>query len=352
MMRAKRMAGLGALKRTMGLTIILVFAIFLGLLTIISFFFVDPFTSLVLGLVGAAFIVLLQYMIGPVIVRFASRLHYLAPGENRWLESKVGQLASQSGIPMPKLAISPDPTPNAFVFGRTRSSATLAVHQGLLQRLNEDEIEGVLAHELGHIKHRDFVVVTIISAIPLVAYLIARSVMFGASGYGRSRSSKDNDAGLLIVVALAAYAVYILTTLLSLKLTRLRESYADAYSAFLTQRPRELESALTKIAYGLSMSPEEPHGARAFFIEDPAQAKKDVAGIIDQKSKYDLDHDGVLSERELEQAMEQDAKSNWRKAAELFATHPPTYKRILLLREIEQDMNTGTFQQANIYRHV
>jgi heat shock protein HtpX len=345
------MAGLGALKRTMGLTIILVFAIFLGLLTIISFFFLDPITSLVVGLVGAAFIILLQYLIGPVIVRIASRLHYLAPGENRWLEAKVGQLASQSGIPMPRLAISPDPTPNAFVFGRTRSGATLAVHQGLLQRLNEDEIEGVLAHELGHIKHRDFVVVTIVSAIPLVAYLIARSVLYGASGY-RGRSGKDNDAGILVVVALAGFAVYILTTLLSLKLTRLRESYADAYSAFLTQRPRELESALTKIAYGLSLSPEEPHGARAFFIEDPAQAKKDVAGIIDQKSRYDLDHDGVLSERELEQAMEQEAKSNWRKAAELFATHPPTYKRILLLREIEQDMNTGTFQQANIYRHV
>jgi heat shock protein HtpX len=344
------MAGLGALKRTMSLTIILVFAIFLGLLTLISVFFLDPMTSLVIGLSGAVLIILFQYLIGPVIVRLASRLHYLAPGENRWLESKVGQLASQSGIPMPRLAISPDPTPNAFVFGRTRSGATLAVHQGLLQRLNEDEIEGVLAHELGHIKHRDFVVVTIVSAIPLVAYVIARSVMYGAAGGGRSRE-KDN-VGALIVVALAAYAVYILTTLLSLKLTRLRESYADAYSAYLTQRPRELESALTKIAYGLSLSPEEPHGARAFFIEDPAQAKKDVAGIMDQKSKYDLDRDGVLSERELELAMEQEAKSNWRKAAELFATHPPTYKRILLLREIEQDMDTGTFQQSNIYRHV
>src|SRR6266852_159738 len=344
------MAVLGTLKRTMSLTIILVFAIFLGLLSIISYFFVDPTTSLVLGLVGAAFIILFQYAIGPVIVRIASRLHYLAPGENSWLESKVAQLASQSGIPMPRLAISPDPTPNAFVFGRSRQGATLAVHQGLLQRLNEDEIEGVIAHELGHIKHRDFIVVTIIAAIPLVAYLIARSVMWGAASSGRSR--EKNNAGALVLIALAAYAVYILTTLLSLKLTRLRESYADAYSAYLTQRPRELDGALTKIAYGLSMSPEEPHGARAFFIEDPAQAKKDVAGIMDQKSKYDLDRDGVLSERELELAMEKEAKSNWRKAAELFATHPPTYKRILLLREIEQDMNTGNFQQSNIYRHV
>lgn len=348
------MAGLGALKRAMGLTIILVFAIFLGLMVLISVFFTDPVTSLVLGLIGAFFIILLQYLIGPVIVRWTSRLHYLAPGENRWLESKVDQLASQSGVPMPRLAISPDQTPNAFVFGRTRSGATLAVHQGLLQRLDEDEIEGVLAHELGHVKHRDFVVVTMISAIPLVAYLIARSVLWGGyvSGYSGRGSSKNNSGAVLIAIAALAYVVYILTTLLALKLTRLRESYADAYSAFLTQKPRELESALTKIAYGLSLAPGEPHGARAFFIEDPAQAKKDVAGIIDQKSKYDLDHDGVLSQRELEMAMEAEAKSNWKKAAELFMTHPPTYKRILLLREIEQDLNTGTFQGSNIYKHV
>jgi Zn-dependent protease with chaperone function len=153
-------------------------------------------------------------------------------------------------------------------------------------------------------------------------------------------------------VAIAAYAVYILTTLLALRLTRLRESYADAYSAFLTRRPRELESALTKIAYGLAIAPGEPHGARAFFIEDPAQAKRDVAEIQNQTSKYDLDRDGVLSERELQAAMEAEAKSGWRRAAELFSTHPPTYKRILLLREIEQDMNTGTFEQSAVYQHV
>ncbi len=347
------MAGLGALKRTMSFTIIIVFAIFLGLLTIISyFFFLDPVGALILGLIGAFIIMLLQFLIGPVIVRATSRLHYLQPGENHWLEQKVGELAARSGIPMPRLAISPDPTPNAFVFGRSQSGATLAVNQGLLQRLNEDEIEGVIGHELGHVKHRDFIVVTMISAIPLVAYLIARTVFWTGAASGRGSRDRGGGAGLLIIVAVAAYVVYILTLLLSLRLTRLRESYADAYSAFLTSRPRELESALTKIAYGLSLSPEEPHGARAFFIEDPAQAKQEVASIIDQRSKYDLDRDGVLSERELESAMQQEAKSTWRRVNSLLSTHPPTYKRILLLREMEQDIGSGTFQQTDIYRHV
>src|SRR2546430_17492354 len=104
---------------------------------------------------------------------------------------------------MPRLAVSADPTPNAFVFGRTPNSATLAIHQGLLQRLDENEIEGVIAHELGHVKHRDFIVVTMISAIPLVAYLIARSVLWGGyvSGIGGRGSNRNNNAGGLIVIA-------------------------------------------------------------------------------------------------------------------------------------------------------
>src|SRR5436853_4634484 len=146
-----------------------------------------------------------------------------------------------------------------------------------------------------------------ISAIPLVAYLIARSVLWGGYVSSGRGSNRNNSAAVLIIIAVVAYVVYILTTLLALRLTRLRESYADAYSAYLTSKPRELESALTKIAYGLSLSPEEPHGARAFFIEDPAQAKQEISSIVENKSQYDLDRDGVLSERELEKAMEAEA---------------------------------------------
>src|SRR5207244_12356879 len=141
------MSGLGALKRTMSFTIILVFAIFLGLILIVSFFFLDPTQGLILAIFGSAFIILLQYAIGPVIVRATSRLHYLAPGENQWLETKVSQMASTSGIPMPRLAVSPDPTPNAFGFGGTGERADMAVHQIQLQGLGGTEIEGMRATE-------------------------------------------------------------------------------------------------------------------------------------------------------------------------------------------------------------
>src|SRR5215831_20506542 len=129
-------SGLGALKRTMSLTIFVVFAIFLALISGITYIFsLAPVSAFLLGIFGALFVMLFQYLIGPWIVRLSTGLRYLGRGENPWLEQKVQQLAQESGIPMPRLALVPDYTPNAFVFGRTQRDATLAVNQGLLQRL-------------------------------------------------------------------------------------------------------------------------------------------------------------------------------------------------------------------------
>jgi heat shock protein HtpX len=248
---------------------------------------------------------------------------------------------------MPRLAIVPNPAPNAFVFGNSTSKMTLAVHEGLLRQLNEDEVRGVIAHELGHVKHKDSIVMTVLSAIPLLAYLIARSTLFIGTG-GRDR---DRNAGYIALAGIVAMAVYFIAQLLVLRLSRLREHFADVYSGYLTGSPRSLESALTKIAYGLSIRPEAPSGARALFISDPALAKAEVQGILDRRSQYDLDHDGVLDERELELAMEKEAKSAWTGLNEAFSTHPPTYKRILLLRQIETELHEGA-GQGNIYKRI
>jgi heat shock protein HtpX len=334
-----------------------IFGLFLlGIIFLVQYFFLgfDLVTGLLLGLGGIALFILLQYLVGPAIVAATSRLHYLKPGENQWLESTVKELAEKSGVPTPRVATVPNNTPNAFVFGRSSSSATLAVHDGLLRNLNEDEVRGVIAHELGHVRHRDFIVMTILSALPLIAYIVAQFAFRAGvmSSYSRRRN-KEGDVGIaLLAIGAISFVVYIITFLAVMRLSRLREHYADAYSAYLTGSPRSLESGLAKITYGLSIAPKATEGARAFYIGDPAQAKQEISEIMEKKSDYDLDKDGVLDERELELAMEKESKSTWNQLNTLFATHPPTFKRIQLLREIENEMSSGRYTIERIYTHV
>jgi heat shock protein HtpX len=319
---------------------------------IVYFLQLDVFTGLLIALGGSALFILFQYAVGPAIVAATTRLHYLQPGENPWLESTVKELANKTGIPMPKVATVPSNTPNAFTFGRTTSSATLAVHEGLLQQLNQGEIKSVIAHELGHIKHKDYIVMTVLSALPLIAYIIAQVALRAGAFSGGRRNSKDNSGAALIIIGVISFAIYIITFLIVMRLSRLREHYSDAYSAYVTGSPRELESALAKISYGLSISPKPPEGARAFYIEDPGMAKQEVGRIMEKKDEYDLDQDGVLDERELHLAMEKESKSAWVQMNSLFATHPPTFKRILMLREIEQEIATGNYSGDKMYTHV
>lgn len=345
------MARLAQLKLAMGGSIFLVAFIFAIFLSAIMFIIQ---LNLVYSIILTVLFILFQYLIGPAIVRMSTRLQYLKAGENPWLESTVKGLADKSGIPIPRLATVPDNTPNAFVFGRTARGATLAVHEGLLRNLNENEVKGVIGHELGHIKHKDYIVMTVLSALPLLAYIIARGTWTAAWVSGGSSRQKDEGSmrAALFIIGIISYAVYIISLLFVMKLSRLREHYADAYSAYLTGSPQNLESALTKITYGLSLSPKPPSGVRAFYIGDPAMAKQEVSLIVEKKQEYDLDHDGVLDERELELAMEKEAKSTWVKMNTWFSTHPPTFKRLLLLKEIGNEMQSGKYTNDRVYTHV
>ncbi|MCL5877981.1 MAG: zinc metalloprotease HtpX [Candidatus Bathyarchaeota archaeon] len=348
------MANLSQLKFAMATSIFLsafIFALFV--FGIVYFLELDIYLGLLVALGGSALFILFQYAVGPAIVAATTRLHYLKPGENPWLESTVKELADKTGLPMPKLATVPDNTPNAFTFGRTTSSATLAVHEGLLRQLNQNEIKGVIAHELGHIKHKDYIVMTVLSTLPLIAYMIAQvTLRAGMISGGSRRNSKDNSGAALLAIGAISFAVYLITFLIVMRLSRLREHYADAFSAYVTGSPRSLSSALAKITYGLSIAPKAPEGARAFYIEDPGTAKKEMQQILDKKSQYDLDRDGVLDEQELHAAMERESKSTWVQMNSLFATHPATFKRILLLKEIEQEMDTGQYGSDKMYRRV
>lgn len=331
---------LATLRRNMTITMLLLFGVLFALISVVVYYLE---LTIYLSVPLALLLIVFQWLVSPALVSSSAKLHYLKKGENPFLEKIVEDLARKSQIPVPRIAVAPDNTPNAFVFGRTVSSSTLAVHQGLLQKFRPEEIEAVVAHEIGHLKHKDVIVMTLASAVPLVAYIIARSVFW--------TRGRKKDAGSIILVAAVSFLVYLVSQLLVLYLSRSREHFADTYSAYITQKPRNLRSALAKISYGLSLSPKESTGLRAFYIGDPQEAKDEIKTIIRKKTEYDLDRDGVLDEHELELAMEKEAKSPFGRANDLFSTHPSTFKRILLLKTIEDELDRGQFT-GDIYRFI
>ncbi len=299
-------------------------------------------------------IMVLYVLISPQIVKWSTRTRFLKPGEIVYFEDKVKRLADEAGIPMPKLGIVEDPTPNAFVYGLTQKGSVLSVHTGLLNVLNDDEMDAVLAHEIGHIKNRDCMYMTFLSVLPLIAAFGMRLFLFARFG-GRGRDAGKMMAIILAIAALSA-VVYFFSSMLIKRLSRIREFYADAYSAHITQNPHALSSALTKITYGLSLSPPEEKSnasARQFYIGNVQAAHNEMDRIMKNKSKYDLDGDGVIDENELQLAMAEEAKTSaWDRWNGLFRTHPPTFKRILSLKELEKEMNKGRLTKNETYEKV
>src|SRR5256885_1144110 len=301
------------------------------------------------------FFILFEWLISPFIVRWAIRSREpVTPESNPWLHQTVQELTHQAGVPMPRIWVSQDSWPNAFVFGRTVASSELVVTQALLQQLNQAEIRAVLAHEIGHLRHRDVVIVTLMSAIPLIAYVIARLGFEMMRSGVRTRGKGGGQAVLGITLsAVAPYAVFLSAQLSVAHLSRTREYYADAYSGAATRDPHQLASALTKITYGLSLAPSdsEPTGLRAFMIGDPVKAAVDYDELTEKMNAYDLDKDGQIDAYELQKAIEVETKSHCRRANALFGTHPPTYKRILMLEEMEEELKKGGLP-PNIYQFV
>ena len=233
------------------------------------------------------------------------------------------------------------------------ATSELVVTQGLLDGLAADEIRAVIGHEIGHVRHRDVVIMTWVSAVPLLAYILARFGLEAMRGTARSRNKGGEAALIAAFVALISYVVYLVTQLLVLYLSRTREYYADAYSAAATRDPHLLASALTKISYGLSLArrDDKPSGLRAFFIGDPVKAASDYADLRQRMDTVDLDRDGQLDAFELQRAVEIERRNHWRRANELFSTHPPTFKRILMLEEIEEEMKQGGLP-PDVYKFV
>jgi heat shock protein HtpX len=304
------------------LATIILFGLLYAIITVI-FTFLGFGSPLIFGVL-AVVIVFAQYMLGPKMVEVTMHVHYVSPEEAPKLHQMVENLAMKANIPKPKVGISEISLPNAFAFGRTRSDGRVCVTRGILNLLDEEELEAVLGHELSHIKHRDMAIMTLISVIPLVCYYLFISTLF----------SGDDNGGLAIV-GIAGLIGYLLGNLLVLFISRAREYYADQGSVEIGGKPHKLASALYKLVYGSARmdkeSLKEVEGVKAFFVNDISDAKNEINNLKD----IDLDMDGTISEEELNELKYNPAKiKTSSRLIELLSTHPDMVKRIKRLAEM------------------
>jgi heat shock protein HtpX len=218
-----------------------------------------------------------QYWFSDKIALYSMGGRIVTPEEAPELHGIVDRLCAMSNMPKPQVAVANIDLPNAFATGRNSKRAVVCATTGIMRRLTPEELEGVLAHELSHVAHRDVAVMTIASFLGVLAGLIARfafySQMFGG---GRRRSNDNNAAALIALVMLVSVAVYAISFLLIRLLSRYRELCADRSGAFLTGRPSALASALTKVTGDMARIPTqdlrhaEPFNA---FFFTPALAK-------------------------------------------------------------------------------
>ena len=270
-----------------GLTSRMVLVMFLiGLLAVafiaVLIAFVPP-QSLPIVLVLAAIILGAQFFFSDKIATFAMGAHEVTPEQAPELHAMVDRLCAMANMPKPRVAIAETPVPNAFATGRNPNNAVICVTTGLMRNRNltNEEVEGVLAHELSHVAHRDVLVITIASFLGILAGMIARMALwFGIGGRGR----RDQNAAMAeLVIVLFSVVTYAISFLLVRALSRYRELAADRAGAHLTGNPMALASALQKITGDMGKIPQqdlraaEPYNA---FYFAPALTGKSVMSLL------------------------------------------------------------------------
>jgi heat shock protein HtpX len=295
--------------RDAGLTLrMLLTSSLLGLLYVafaLALFYVFN-AGLVLMLVIVIGLAVFQYYTSDKLALRASGAKIVSPEEMPQLHAMVERLAAMAELQKPRVAFVDTDVPNAFATGRNQKHAVVAVTRGLWERLDEKEVEGVLAHELTHIANRDVLVMTVASFFAMLAALLTRfglyAGMFGGFG-GGNRDSNNNSVPIWLIVIVVSFVTYILSWVLIRTISRYREYAADRGSALITGAPEYLMSALQKISSQITLIPQrdlrEVEGMNAFFII-PARVKEGVN--------------------------------------ELFMDHPPLEKRLAALERIAREM--------------
>jgi heat shock protein HtpX len=290
--------------RDFGLSLRMVLTMFgLGLLYVI--FFVVLVSLFDFGIFAVVLIMgilaFVQFFTSDKIALMASGAKIVDRDQAPELHDMVERLAGMADLPMPRVAVIPTEVPNAFATGRSPKKAVVAVTEGLWNRLEPREVEGVLAHELTHVANRDVAVMTIASFFAMIAAMLMRFGLF--SGMFGGRDSDRGGAPVWLIILAVSIVTYALSYVLMMMISRYREYAADRGAAVLTGAPEHLMSALQKIASKMTQIPQrdlrEVAGMNAFFIV-PTSVKKGFA--------------------------------------ELFMTHPPLEKRLARLAEISREM--------------
>jgi len=223
----------------------------------------------VLAAIGVGFVVILviaggllfaQYWFSDRIALFAMGGREVSPEEAPQLHGLVDRLCAMADMPKPRVAVADADLPNAFATGRTPSRAVVCVTTGIMRRLEPDELESVLAHELSHVAHRDVAVMTIASFLGVAAGLLTRVALYAGffGGFGGGGGDDDEDSSSLpvfLVIVLVSAVVYAVSFVLTRALSRYRELAADRGAAVLTGAPRTLASALVKISGDMAAIP-------------------------------------------------------------------------------------------------
>ncbi len=272
----------------------------------------------------------IQYWIGPLLISKIMRIKYVSKEEEPELHQIVEEMATKANIPKPKIGIAQLSIPNAFAFGRSRKDGRVCITEGLKNLLNKDELKAVIGHEIAHIKHRDMMIMTLLSVVPLVLYWVAWSTLWGGS---------NNKHAFLI--GLGAFGLYLLTNLLILYGSRIREYYADERSVQLGNSPHYLASALYKLVHGSAqirntrigrMELKRVGAVKAFFMNDVNTAWNEVRNL----KEVDKDLSGTIDRSELLSLRNKKTKiTKLEKIMEVFTTHPNTLKRIKRLSHLD-----------------
>jgi len=291
--------------RDAGLSLRMLFTSFLlGLLYVV--FAIVLFQYLNVGLVPMLLIVIglafFQYYTSDKLALRAAGAKIVERDEAPELHDVVERLCAMADLPKPKVAIVDTDVPNAFATGRSPKHAAVAVTTGLWRRLDKEEIEGVLAHELSHVANRDVLVMTLASFFAMLAALLTRFGLY-AGMFGGGNRNNNNSTPVWLIIFVASMLTYVISFILIRTISRYREYAADRGSALITGAPEYLMSALQKISSQIAVIPDrdlrEVAGMNAFFII-PTSVKQ--------------------------------------RTAELFMDHPPLEKRLAALEKIAQEM--------------